>query len=219
MGTFRPADYVLQVMASKQYHERFWYGITMKYINSSYGQYRSLGLAFDVGVAYYDSANQWQVSMVVKNMGTQLKTYDGSNQKEELPFDLQAGITKRLENAPFQFSLTAHHLHRFNIYYNDTTFRASEGDNGYNDNTTTQKIFSHLVFSTQVFLSEKLELTTGYNFQRRQDLNAFNVTSGLNGFSLGVAILLKKLHIRYATGFYQRNLFHQLSLNLNWKGK
>ena len=219
MGTFRPADYVLQVMASKQYHERFWYGITMKYINSSYGQYRSSGLAFDVGIAYYDSANQWQVSMVAKNMGTQLKTYDGSNQKEELPFDLQAGITKRLENAPFQFSLTAHHLHRFNIYYNDTTFRASEGDNGYNDNTTTQKIFSHLVFSTQVFLSEKLELTTGYNFQRRQDLNAFNVTSGLNGFSLGVAILLKKLHIRYTTGFYQRNLFHQLSLNLNWKGK
>jgi hypothetical protein len=218
-GTFHPADYVVQVMASKQYHERFYYGLTMKYINSSYGQYKSSGLAFDVGVSYYDSANQLQVSVVAKNMGTQLKTYDGSNQKEELPFDLQAGITKRLENAPFQFSLTVHHLQKFDIYYNDTTFRASEGENGYSNSTTLQKIFAHIVLSAQIFLNEKLEITTGYNFQRRQDLNAYNVTSGLNGFSLGAGVLLKKLHIRYATGFYQSNLFHQLSLNLNWNGR
>lgn len=219
LGTFRPADYVLQVMASKQYKEKFWYGLTMKYINSNYGQYRSSGLALDVGITYYDSVNQWQVSLLAKNMGTQLRTYDGSDRKEELPFDLQAGITKRLASAPFQFSLTAHQLQRFNIYYNDTSFRASEGDNNYNNNTTLQKVFSHLVLSTQVFLNDKLELMAGYNFQRRQDLNVYNLTSGLNGFSLGTALQLKKLNIRYATGFYQRNLFHQLSLNLNWGGK
>jgi hypothetical protein len=219
LGTFRPVDYVVQVMASRQYHERFRYGVTLKYIHSGYGQYRSSGLAFDVGVSYYDSASRLQVSVAVKNMGTQLTTYDGSNRKEELPFDLQAGVTKRLENAPLQFSLTAHHLQKLNIYYNDTTFRASEGENGYAGNSTLQKIFSHVVLSAQIFLNEKLELMTGYNFQRRQDLNAYNVTSGLNGFSLGAGIFLKKVHIRYATGFYQSNLFHQLSLNLNWRGQ
>jgi hypothetical protein len=219
LGNFRPVDYVVQVMASKQYHDRFWYGITLKYINSSYGQYKSSGLAADVGIAYYDSARLLQVSVAVKNMGTQLGTYDGSNRKEELPFDLQVGVTRRLENAPFQFSLTAHHLQGFNIYYNDTSFRASEGELGYGNSNTLQKIFSHLVLSTQIFLNEKLEVLAGYNFQRRQDLNAYNLTSGLNGFALGTAVLLKKLHIRYATGFYQRNLFHQLSLNLNWDGK
>ncbi len=216
LGSFRPVDYVVQVMASRQYHERFRYGATLKYINSNYGQYRSSGLALDLGLSYYDSANQLQVSVVVKNMGTQLATYDGSNRKEELPFDLQAGVTKRLENAPFQFSLTAHHLQAFNTYYNDTSFRASEGENGYANNTTVQKIFAHLVLSAQVFLSDKLEIDAGYNFQRRQDLNAFNVTSGFNGFTFGTAVLLKKLQIRYAAGFYQSNLFNQLSLNLNW---
>jgi hypothetical protein len=219
LGSFRPVDYVVQAMASRSYHENFRYGLTMKYIQSSYGAYRSSGLAFDVGVSYYDEANKLQASIVVKNMGTQLSTYDGSARKEELPFDLQAGITKRLAHAPFQFSLTAHHLQALNIYYNDTSFRASEGEPGYGAGTTLQKIFSHLVLSTQVFLHEKLELQMGYNFQRRQDLNAFNLTSGLNGFTFGAAVLLNKLHIRYATGFYQQNLFHQLSLNLNWKGK
>lgn len=216
LGVFRPVDYVVQVMTSRQYHERFWYGLTMKYINSNYGPYRSSGLAFDAGITYYDSSSRLQVSVVVKNMGTQLKAYNGSG-REELPFDLQAGVTKRLAHAPVQFSLTAQHLQQFNIYYNDTAFRASEGEGGFSGNNTFQKIFSHLVLSTQVFLSDKMELTAGYNFLRRQELNAYNITSGLNGFSFGAGIFLKKLQIRYATGFYQSNLFHQLSLNLNWK--
>lgn len=218
LGTFRPVDYVVQVMASRQYHERFFYGATVKYISSNYGQFRSSGIAMDLGLSYYDSSNQLQVSVAVKNIGRQLKTYDGSNRKEELPFDLQAGVTKRLANAPLQFSLTAHHLQAFNIHYNDTAFRASEGEVGYDGNTTLHKIFSHVVLSAQAFLNDRIELTTGYNFQRRQDLNSYDVSAGLNGFSFGAALLLKKVHIRYATGFYQKNLFHQLSLNINWKG-
>ena len=216
MGTFRPTDYVVQLMASRQYHEKFWYGATFKFINTQYSQYRSSGIAMDVGVAYFDEEKGFQASVVVKNMGTQLKTFEGNNRKEELPFDLQAGVTKRLEHAPFQFSLTAHHLQAFNIYYNDTSFRASEGEYGYANGTTLQKVFSHLVLSAKVFLNENLEIYTGYNFQRRQDLNGYNISSGLNGFSIGTGVLLKKLHIRYATGFYQTNMFHQLSMNINW---
>lgn len=217
LGTFRPQDYVVQVMASRRYNDFFHYGATLKYINSNYGQYRSSAVAMDIGVSYYDSVNQLQVSVAVKNMGTQLRTYDGAV-KEELPFDLQAGITKRLAHAPFQFSLTAHHLQTFNIHYNDTSFRASEGEVGYDGGGTLNKVFSHLVLSSQIFLNEKVELMAGYNFQRRQDLNAYNQPSGINGFSFGAALLLKKLQVRYATGFYQRNLFHQFSLNINWRG-
>lgn len=219
MGSFRPADYVVQVMASRRYKERFWYGLTMKYLNSNYGQYRSSGLAFDFGLSYYDTLHGLQVSLVAKNMGSQLKTYDGSNRREELPFDLQLGVTKRLEHAPFQFSVTAHHLQQLNTYYNDTSFRASEGELGYAGKGTLQKIFSHIVFSAQVFLHEKLELDAGFNFQRRQDLNAYQLTSGLNGFTLGTSVFLRKIHIRYATGFYQSHLFHQFSLNVNWNGR
>ncbi len=218
LGTFRPVDYVVQVSASRNYKEHFRYGVAMKYIQSAYGQYRSSGIALDVGLSYYDSLNGLQASVVVKNMGTQLSTYDGSGKKEELPFDLQMGITKRLQNAPFQFSFTVHHLQAFNTYYNDTSFRAAEGELGYNSNNLLQKIFSHVVIATEIFAHEKLHFTIGYNFQRRQDLNAYSLTSGLNGFSFGTSVLLSKLHIHYATGFYQRNMFHQLSLNFNWRG-
>ncbi len=218
LGNFRPSDYVVQLMYSKSYKENWWVGVTSKFINSNYGMYRSSGLAFDVGLAYYEKDNQLQVSIVAKNMGRQLKSYNGSGTKEELPFDLQAGVTKRLLNAPLQFSITAHHLHRFDVFYNDTLFNVQEGDTRFGANNTFQKLMAHLVFSTDIFLSNQFQITAALNLMRRQSLNAYNITNGLNGFSLGFGVLLNKLQIRYATGFYQQNLFHQVSLNFNLKG-
>ncbi|HEX8331191.1 MAG TPA: type IX secretion system protein PorQ, partial [Segetibacter sp.] len=155
LGTFKPNDYVVQFAGSRQYKEKWFYGATIKFINSQYAQYKSNGLALDVGVTYSDTINHLQASVVVKNMGSQLKTYDGSNRKEELPFDLQAGLTKRLAKAPLQFSITAHNLHRFNIYNNDTAFLAEEGDEGFRDKKfTIAKIVSHLVLSTQAYIGD-----------------------------------------------------------------
>lgn len=216
LGNFKPNDYVIQVMASKQFSERFWLGSTAKFIQSNYGQYRAAGIAMDIGLSYFDEVNQLQVSVVAKNMGTQLSTYNLSGVKEELPFDVQAGISKKLKNAPFQFSLTAHNLHRLNIYYNDTTFNSSEGIANSNG---LQKVAGHLVLSVQAFLSNQVELNMGYNFQRRQDLNLYGTISGLNGFTFGAGLLMNKIHFRYAAGFYQRNLFNQFSLNFNLVGK
>ncbi len=215
LGNFRPNDYNVQVMLSKQYNEHFWIGATAKYIQSNYGMFRSNAIAMDIGLLYFDKQQEIQTSIVVKNLGTQLATYSNAT-KEELPFDVQAGISKRLKNAPLQFSLTAHSLQRLNIYYNDTSFNASEGGSSPGG---LQQFFAHLILSTQVYVSDHLELNFGYNFLRRQDLNVYGTTSGLNGFTMGTGILIKKLQIRYGTGFYQRNMFHQFSLNFNLAGE
>jgi hypothetical protein len=151
-------------------------------------------------------------------MGAQLNAYSAGGVKEELPFDIQAGISKRLANAPFQFSLTAAGLQTWNTVYNDTSFRAGEGEINYTGISFLNKLVNRLTFGVQVYPHEKLELMAGYNFQRRSELNVFNQVSGLNGFTLGTALLLKKMHLHYATGFYQRNLFHQLTINFNWNG-
>lgn len=214
LGTFHPRDYVVQVMASQPYKKNWFLGVTAKFISSAYGPYSSNGIAFDAGINYYDSANGLQAGLLVKNMGTQLKTYDGLNRKTELPFDLQLGISKKLLQAHIQFSLTAHHLQAFNTYYNDTSFLQEEGVYNRTKNFTVEKIVSHLVFSTQVYVADKIEITAGYNFMRRQDLNVYNAANGLNGFTAGVGLLLQQLQIRYATGFYQQNRFNQLGVNV-----
>lgn len=216
LGTFRPGDYVVQVSGSRKYLERWYYGATIKFIHSNYGLYRSDGLAMDVGVAYYDSTSQLQVSVLMKNMGVQLKRYEGTT-GDDLPFDIQAGITKRLKNAPLQFSVTAQRLHQFNIRYNDTSFN---NDNGFNQTSeaaiTFDKIFRHIVIATQVYVGDKLEITAAYNHLRRAELNIYNATNGLNGFSLGVGVLFKKIQIRYARAYYQNNTaYNQFGLNLS----
>ena len=216
-GTFNPTDYVVQVMASKQYKDRFWLGTTFKFINSNYGQFKSNAVAIDIGVSYSDTANQLQISLLAKNIGTQLKTFNHTNKKEELPFDIQLGITKRLAKAPIQLSLTAYHLQQLSINYNDSNFNASEGNDNASNNIL-DKTLSHLIVASQFFVGDKLELSAAYNFLRSKDLSAYSLSNGLNGFTQGAGLKLKKLHINYGSGFYQRNLFHQISLTFNWLG-
>jgi hypothetical protein len=214
-GTIRPNDWVMQVSASRGYLQKWSYGASLKFISSNYGVFRSNGIAIDAGVLFNDTANLFSASVLVKNAGYQLKKYAGT-EAEDLPFDLQAGITKKLKHAPISFSLTAHHLHRFDIRYNDTVFN-NENVFGVNKRGkfTFDKIFRHFVIASQFFPIPQLEITFGYNHLRRQELNINNTANGLNGFSLGAGLIVKKLELRYARSHYQNNTaYNQLGLNL-----
>jgi len=217
-GSLHPVDWVMQVSASRSYLEKWNYGATLKYISSNYGQYRSSGIAVDVGLLYHDTSALFSASILAKNMGTQLKTYEGTD-PDDLPFDLQLGVSKRLENSPFGFSLTAHHLHQFDIRYNDADFNEVNGfPNGSNKKFTFDKLFRHVVVAANVYLADKVELTAGYNYLRRKELNIGNTGNGLNGFSMGAALILPKLQVRIARSQYQRNTAYTqfgLSLALN----
>jgi hypothetical protein len=216
LGDFRPSDYVVQLSASRQYMERWYYGASLKFIHSNYGQYRSSGLALDIGISYADTAKLLQASLVIKNMGAQLKAYTGTA-AGDLPFDLQVGISKRLAKAPLQFTLTAHHLHQFDISYRDTAFN---NENGFDQNmgdkkVTFDKLFRHIVLSMQLYITDKIEISAGYNHLRRRELGVGNTGNGLNGFSLGVGVLFKKIQVRYARSYYQNNTaYNQFGLSL-----
>jgi hypothetical protein len=217
-GRFRPTDWVMQVSASRSYLEKWNYGATLKFISSNYGQFRSNGIAMDVGLLYHDTSSLFSASLLAKNMGTQLKVYDGT-EPDDLPFDLQLGVSKRLENSPFGFSLTAHHLHMFDIRYNDVDFNETNGiANGSDKKFTFDKLFRHVVLATNIYLGDKVEVTAAYNYLRRKELNIGNAGNGLNGFSMGAALLLAKLQVRYARAQYQRNMAYNqfgLSMTLN----
>jgi hypothetical protein len=95
LGDFHPSDFSLQLSASRSYGERWRYGLSTKLIRSSYGSYRSTGLAFDFGLHYSDTARRVSFGLLAKNMGGQLSSYGGRH--EDLPFDLQAGLLHALQ--------------------------------------------------------------------------------------------------------------------------
>ena len=215
LGTFRPTDWVMQIEASRSYLQKWQYGGTLKYISSNYGMYRSNGLAIDVGLVFRDSSKTFSAGIVAKNMGFQLKKYQGSS-PDDLPFDLQVGITKKLEGSPFSFSITAQRMNQFDITYNDTLFNNANGyENGSSKKFSFDKIFRHLVLAAQISIGDYVEIQTGYNFLRRKELNIGNSGNGLNGFSLGVGALFGKLQVRYARAYYQNNTaYNQFGINM-----
>jgi hypothetical protein len=197
-GTFRPVDYVVQLSAGRRYLQRWQYGVNLKLIRSAYEQYRSTALALDVGLLYTDSAAGFTAGLLAKNMGAQLASFTG--EREDLPFDLQIGITKRLARSPFGFSLTARQVHRFNIAYNDTSFNQQNDlpdRSGFFNN-----LLNHFVLASHIYLGSHLEATIGYNYLRRQELS-LGSGNGLTGFSAGLRVRFEKLQILYARSTYQ----------------
>jgi hypothetical protein len=219
-GDFRPADFVVQVSASRTYLDRWRYGATIKFINSSYGIYRANGIAVDGGIVYQDTSKMFSASLVVKNIGTPLKKYTEGD-VQDMPFDLELGISKRLAHAPFEFSLTAQRLQRFDISYNDTAF---DNTNGFpvdrKTGFTFDKMFRHIVLATTLYIGEQLSVSAGYNHLRRKELSIGNGSNGLNGFSVGVGADLVKFEIKFGRAWYQsQSGFNQLGINLRLERK
>lgn len=217
LGQIRPSEYLIQFGASRSYGEHFDYGASLKFAQASYGIYRSSGLAMDVGVSYTDTARLLKIGLSLQNMGIQIRSFQGAG-NESLPFDIVLGVSKKLEKAPLQFTLTLHHLHQFNIRYNDSSFNSDNGFEQVGNGKFVDKLFRHCVFATQLFITDKLEISAGYNYLRRKELNIGNTGNGLNGFSMGLGILIKKIQIRYARTFYVANFAtNQFGLGISLK--
>lgn len=213
LGTLRPNNYVFQVSAATNYKSNIHIGASLKFIQSKFGIYQSNGLAADVGIIYKSDNELSQWAVLVNNVGIQLKKY---YQKEHLPFNITAGFSKKLANAPFEFSLTAQRLSIWDNAYNDKTLNAIEG---YTSPSKFQNIFNHLILGTDLHLGNSVRVVLGYNFLKRYDLNIQNQANGLNGFSAGCTFSVNNIQVQYANAFFQNNLNHHITLLYQFRRK
>ncbi len=214
-GTFKPSDYVIQFGFSKKYLTKWQYGGNLKFIGSTYAGYSSYATAFDFGTTYFDSSKLLKVGIVFKNIGVQLKKYNSAS-KEDLPFDMQIGISKKLQKAPLQFIFTATNLHQFNIRYADTLFENELNSTVKKGKFTMDKLFRHLTIAAQLYPTKNTELTIAYNYLRRKELGLFNIGTGVTGFSFGAGILFNAYQVRFAKAFYQNTkAYNQIGLQVH----
>lgn len=199
LGIFRPHEWVIQVSAARAYGSRWHYGASLKYMQAAYGAYRSNGIATDVGIHYSDSAKGITASVLARNMGTQLRKFPGA-EEEDLPLNVQAGLTYRLRGAPFSFSLSAQQLQRFNIVYHD-----NEPVTGGSSTPASalENAWRHFIIGTTLHLGESVDVHAGYNVLRRKELSPGPAGQGLSGFGMGVELFLGKWQVRYARSYYQ----------------
>lgn len=214
-GTFKGQEVCVALSAAKQWREHWNIGINIKTIFSGIESYNANGVAADVGVAYRDSSGRFVVALLAKNVGTQIKTYNGTH--EPLPLDISLGMAKRLKHVPFSFFLTAHHLQQWDIRYNDPN--AADNNAIINeDSGDTQKsyfgdkLLRHFVAGGELHLGKNLSVRLGYNHLRKKELKLANVRS-LNGFTMGVGIGVRRFRLDYAfVRYHQAAASNHLSL-------
>lgn len=204
-GSFDAADYAFTVGVGRQLYERVTVGANLRYITSRLESYNATGLAGDLAAMFHDTARQVNISLTIKNIGGQLTTYrEGSG--EPLPFEMQAGISKRLKHLPFRLSVIYRYLDRWNIRYNDPNAEEETSFFGETETTTenpfVDNLARHLVFSGEFLFGKKenFRLRAGYNHLQRKEMTVKNLRS-LAGFSMGFGIKVNRFRVEYGRAF------------------
>lgn len=225
LGTFKASEVALIGGIGKQLYERLRVGANLRFISSTLEGYTATGIGIDLAATYTIEEKGINLAFVIKNAGFQLSTYNG--EKEQVPFDVQLGFSKRLKHLPFRLYITAHTLNRWDVRYDDPNQKDEGGIIGEDPNNSGspffQNLFGHLVFGGEFLLGkqENVALRLGFNDLRRQELSIQNYRT-LTGFSFGFGFKISKFKIDYGfSKFHLGAAVNHLSIstNIGWFSK
>ena len=202
----------------------FSMGVNAKMVYSSMAGYNASAFMVDFGTLYKHPTQQLTVGLVFKNVGFNLNNYvkgDAVN----LPFDIQLGATYKPEHMPLRFSITTHHLYKFDIAYNDPAINVKvniDGTVSSIESTFSDKLLRHFVIGGEFLFTKNVQARFGYNFLMRRELK-FQDRAAAAGLSWGFMIRVKKFDIEFTRAYYSikgGTSFFTLCLNMHeWKKK
>lgn len=200
-GTVQAGETALTMGAARPLSDRLSLGMNLRLAFSSLDGLKSNALASDLGLMYADTARRLTFGLVVRNAGVQMKTY--YDQREAIPFDIQLGISKRLAHLPFRFGFVAHHLHQWNIRYDDPeaqdeellSFDGTEPQEN-KGSAAIDNFFRHFIFNGEFLLgsNEAFRIRFAYDHLRKRELSVRNYRS-LAGFSGGIGIKVRRFRL------------------------
>ena len=203
IGSYKSGEYALALSWSKALDSSLFIGASFKGILSDLGDYTSNGVAADIGLTWTNSDKLVCATLVAKNIGTQLKKYvDGD--REPLPFEIQAGISTQLKNAPFRFSFIGQQLQKFDLTYQDPLKSGVDpltGETKSEDISFTKKLVRHIIVNVEILFTKNFNVRLGYNFLRRNELG-FPDKKGLSGITGGFGFKVNKFNLSYARSVF-----------------
>jgi hypothetical protein len=154
------------------------YGGTLNLLLSGIDGTTASAFAVDAGVFYYKASQQLGLSASAHNVGWVMSSF--GQQKDELPFDLRVGASKRLTHLPFMLSLTGYNLHDW------------DGPDSFGSN-----LLKHLAFGGEFYLGQAVRLRVGYNHRRHDELKTGSRID-LAGVGLGFGVHITRFRFDYA---------------------
>lgn len=187
-GSFNASDIAVNFTYSRDINDFFRGGITAKYIYSKYADYTGGALGVDLGVNYYDPGYEFSASLVVTNLGGQVKKF--GEHRDKLPVDVQLGVTKQIGRSPFRASLTLHHLTKWYLNYYEPADKSNSESELVKRDGFGRNLLRHMVFGLEFLPNNNTYIALGYNYKTRTDMSSYQ-RSLLSGFSAGAGIKVK----------------------------
>lgn len=214
VGDFSPKDVAFGGTYSHDFTDRLRGGISLKMLYSGYADYTAFALSTDIGLNYFNPDRDQSFSVVLANLGGQIKRFDQAY--DRLPFDVRLGWSQSFGSFPVRFSVTAWNLTKWSLPYVDSGDGSSESEPQVKDSFGSN-LFRHLVFGADLISSDKFYLGLGYNYKTRTDmatysrsfLSGWSLAGGIRTRSFGVGLAFAQPHTGATT------FMVNLTLNLN----
>ena len=201
-GTFSGSEAALSMgYASQIGYSDFYFGGNLKIITSKLEQYSSFGAAVDLGLLYIDDRIDFQATVVVRNLGTQITTYAGLN--EPLPFEVDFGMSQTLEHVPIRWHITFENLQKWPIARPNPARVTSDlsGNQTSEDIGFLGQVIRHTIIGAELFPEGGFNIRLGYNFRRAEELRIVDQRD-FSGLSLGFSIKINKMRFSYTHAKY-----------------
>lgn len=208
IGSFSPQDVVAEGSFSHDITDRLRGGINLKMVYSNYDQYSAFAMGADLGINYYNEESDLSLSVVLANMGGQLKRFHETH--DPLPFDIRIGYMQGLGSSPFSLAITARHLNHWKLPYYTHPKDGSEPSEL--KSTFFSNLFRHLTFGLQYAPNDRFYLDLAYNYKTRTDMSAYQ-RNFLSGFSVGMGLKVKAFRFGVAYAMPHKSA-SSLMLNL-----
>jgi hypothetical protein len=211
IGTFSASDFALHAGVARSFENRLSVGANLKVISSQLAGYNSLGLGMDLAVHYKDTSGLFAITLLARNAGRQISSYDELSGFEPLPFELQIGINKQLRHLPFRFSIIYRYLDRWNVLFDDPDAENESIFLAFGEEETQRgagavlidNLARHIVLNGELMIGKKrnLRLRAGYNHGLRRELSLTDFRSGA-GYTFGFAFRTKRFSVAYGRTTY-----------------
>jgi len=196
-------------------------GVNVKPLLSVFERYTSYGLLADVGVTYRHPDRLFTAALVLRNIGGQLTPYSDGG-REPVPFEIQFGLSQRLQHAPFRVSLLLQHLERLRMGYNKINTDPAPGQIPKKEDDLKKgfdlildETMRHVLMGVECFPFQGLTLRASYNYNRRQEMKVAT-RPGMIGFSWGLGIQVLRFQIDYArSSWHLAGASNHFSINVN----
>ena len=197
-GNFNASDIAVSVGYSLNIpNSNFYVGSNIRLITSNIASFSSTGIATDLAILYNNPFKPFVITLVARNIGTQIQTYNGV--REKLPFKLALGGSYKLDHVPLKWYVTIDNLQKIDISVPNPSDATTDlgGEVTNTDIGFLENSLRHFVIGAELFPESALNIRVGYNIRRAAELKLQNART-FSGISFGFGIKMNKLKFNYA---------------------